>query len=170
MRRKATRGFGVSVLALVAGFGACDLNEGGYDKVIQRDKGTIGPVAMPDPPPVVAGAAGGGAEAQVVAANLPAGVTQAMVDEGQKAYATVCGACHGPGGTGTPVAPALNDNEWLWVPGGDFSAIEHIINVGVPQPKAHPGMMPPKGGGNFTDEQVRALAAYVYALSNQAGA
>lgn len=170
MRRKATGAYCVSALALIAGLGACDLNEGGYDKVIQRDKGTIGPVAMPDPPPVVAGAAGGGAEAQIVAANLPAGVTQAMVDEGQKSYATVCGACHGPGGTGTPVAPALNDSEWLWVPGGEFNGIVNIINQGVPQPKAHPGMMPPKGGGNFTDEQVRALSAYVYALSHQTGA
>jgi mono/diheme cytochrome c family protein len=29
--------------------------------------------------------------------------------------------------------------------------------------------MPPMGGGSFTDEQVRAIAAYVYALS-RAGA
>ncbi len=68
------------------------------------------------------------------------------------------------------MAPALNDNQWLWVPGGEFNGIVNIINAGVPQPKQHPGVMPPKGGGSFTDEQVRAIGAYVYALSHQGGA
>ena len=31
----------------------------------------------------------------------------------------------------------------------------------------HTGAMPPRGGGSFTDDQVRALAAYVFALSQQ---
>jgi mono/diheme cytochrome c family protein len=31
-------------------------------------------------------------------------------------------------------------------------------------------MMPPKGGGSFDDQQVAAIAAYVYALSHQGGA
>jgi len=34
----------------------------------------------------------------------------------------------------------------------------------VPIPKEHTGVMPPKGGAQLTDDQVRALAAYVYAL------
>ncbi|MBV9110525.1 MAG: hypothetical protein JO306_14035 [Gemmatimonadetes bacterium] len=41
------------------------------------------------------------------------------------------------------------------------------ITTGVPHPKEHPAPMPPKGGGSFDDAQVRALAAYVFALSHQ---
>jgi hypothetical protein len=36
------------------------------------------------------------------------------------------------------------------------------------QPREYPGAMPPLGGGNFDDDQLRAISAYVYAIS-QAG-
>ncbi|HYH78236.1 MAG TPA: cytochrome c, partial [Longimicrobium sp.] len=94
------------------------------------------------------------------------GVTQAMVDEGQTLYGTVCVGCHGPAGAGTPVAPALNDAQWINVTGAYPEIVTTIVN-GVPNPKQHPGAMPPKGGGSFDDAQVRALAAYVFALSRQ---
>jgi len=100
---------------------------------------------------------------------LPAGVTQAMVAEGEKLFTTsVCMACHGPTAGGGPMAPALNDAEWLNVDGG-YEAITKVIMAGVPTPKQFPVMMPPKGGGQFTDEQVKQLAAYVYAVSRPAG-
>ncbi|HEY0035358.1 MAG TPA: c-type cytochrome, partial [Longimicrobium sp.] len=106
------------------------------------------------------------AQAKLVARNLPAGVTQAMVDEGQQLFGTVCAGCHGPAGAGTPAAPVLSDDRWINVTGA-YPEIVTIVTNGVPQPKEHPGPMPPKGGGNFDDAQVRALAAYVYALSHQ---
>lgn len=166
----------VAALAVIATFGGCggldsNADEGGYPKRTGRGQPNIALASTPNPPPVVAGAAGAGAgSAPIVAANLPAGVTQEMVNEGQQHYGTVCVACHGADGAGSPAAPALNDNEWLWVPGGEYNGLVNIINVGVAQPKQYPGLMPPKGGGAFTDEQVRAIAAYVYALSHRSGA
>lgn len=166
--RRATRGVALSALALLA---ACGPVSGpGYDKVAYREQGALPTPAFPDPPPVNASilAAANPTATQVVRASFPQGVDQAMVDEGQKLYGTVCVACHAAGGAGSAVAPALNDQEWLWVPDGNYDGLIQRIDIGVPNPKEHAGAMPPKGGGNFNDQQVRALAAYVYALSHPA--
>lgn len=144
--------------------------DGGYEVVSYRDYEELPAPVNPAPPRVtstiLAAASGGGG--QVVAASLPSGVTQAMVDEGQQLFGTVCVACHASGGAGSAVAPALNDNDWLWIPDGEVGGLVTLITNGVPAPKEHPGAMPPMGGGNFSPDQVRALAAYVYALSHQA--
>ena len=141
--------------------------EYGYDRVSHRRYPPDVPQASnPDPPPPNAALVAQPAQAKVVLANAPAGVTQAMVDAGQQLFANPCAGCHGPAGGGTPVAPALNDDQWLNV-SGEFEQIVQVINNGVAQPREHPGPMPPKGGGSFTDAQVRELAAYVYALSHQ---
>lgn len=140
---------------------------GGYDKVPAR--GEPGPIVATNPPPPPADPSvlsSGGGGAPVVLNNPPAGVTQAMVDAGQQSFATVCVACHASGGAGGPAGPALNDGDWINISGA-FPEIVTVIANGVPQPKEYAGAMPPKGGGNFTDEQVRELAAYVYALSHQ---
>ena len=118
-------------------------------------------------PPVLApGAMTSSAPTKIVATNLPAGVTQEMVDEGQTLFASPCAGCHGPNAAGTPAAPALDDGEWLNISGA-YPEIVNIINTGVTQPRQFSGQMPPKGGGAFSDEQVRSLAAYVFALSHQ---
>lgn len=142
---------------------------GGYSKVVYRDDPQVPRAAYPDPPAVTPGSAVSGSAARIVATNLPQGVTQAMVDQGQDLYGTVCAACHGQGGTGSAAAPALNDNQWLNI-SGQYPEIVTIINNGVAAPKQYPGIMPPKGGGSFDDAQVRAISAYVYALSHQGGA
>ena len=143
--------------------------QSGYDKVAYREQEELPPPAFPDPPRVIAGIGQTGGGAKLVATNLPEGVTQEMVDQGQELFGTVCTACHGPGGAGTPAGPALNDAEWLNV-AGQYPEIVTVITSGVANPVQFPGAMPPKGGGNFDDAQVRALAAYVYALSHQGGA
>ena len=142
---------------------------GGYSKVVYRDEAEVPRAAYPDPPPVTPGTTVGGSAARIVATNLPAGVTQAMVDQGQDLYGTVCAACHGQGGTGSAAAPALDDATWLNI-SGQYPEIVTIINNGVAAPRQYPGVMPPKGGGSFDDAQVRAIAAYVFALSHQGGA
>lgn len=111
-------------------------------------------------------AAGAGAPAQPQAAQvqLPPGVTQAMVDQGKQTFGSSCFACHGAGGAGGPLAPALNDGEWLNIDGA-YDAIVQVVNQGVPQPKQFPAPMPPKGGAPLTEEQVRSVAAYVYSIS-----
>lgn len=165
---------GAALLALVAAatlLAGCEPGDarGGFAKVVYRDEAAVPRAAYPDPPPVTPGSVVSGSAARIVATNLPQGVTQAMVDQGQDQYGTVCAACHGQGGTGSAAAPALNDAAWLNI-SGQYPEIVTIINNGVANPKQYPGVMPPKGGGSFDDAQVRAIAAYVYALSNQGGA
>lgn len=143
--------------------------EGGFDRVAYRAEPQVPRAAFPDPPAVTPGTTVGATAARIVATNLPQGVTQAMVDAGQDQFGTVCASCHGQGGVGSPAAPPLNDAQWLNI-SGQYPEIINIINVGVANPKQYPGIMPPKGGGSFDDQQVAAIAAYVYALSHQGGA
>jgi mono/diheme cytochrome c family protein len=159
---------GVALLALAGLLGACDLvPQGGYAKIPYRERGNGVAVSNPSPPPVVPGLlAAGGAGAPKLPAGAPAGVTQAMADEGAKLFANPCSACHGPDAKGTPAAPSLADNQWINI-SGSYDEIVQTIHTGVPHPKEHPGSMPPLGGGSFNDEQVRQLAAYVFALSHQ---
>jgi len=99
-----------------------------------------------------------------VAGELPPGVTTEMVSQGQQLYGTVCVACHGAAGTGGPLGPALNDQNWVHI-GGEYEEIIQITRTGVMQPQNYPAPMPPLGGGSFNEDQQRAIAAYVYALS-----
>lgn len=103
----------------------------------------------------------------VSVANLPPGVTQQMVDEGRQIFtgAGICQTCHGPNAQGTALAPSLTDDEWINTD-GTYEGIVQVVTNGVQQPKQHPAPMPARGGTNITDEQVRAVAAYVYAISH----
>ena len=171
--RTARAGLVLLTLPAASAMAGCKpIKEGGYDAQVHRTpayEAQVAEATNPAPPPVMAGIGGGGAGPKIVAKNLPAGVTQAMVDQGQELFGTVCAACHGQGGAGTASAPALNDSKWLWI-SGQYPEIVARIKSGVPAPKEHPAPMPPRGGGNFTDEQVNQIAAYVYALSHQGGA
>jgi mono/diheme cytochrome c family protein len=89
-----------------------------------------------------------------------------MVADGERLYGMACVACHGPNGAGTQLGPSHRDTEWIHVDGG-LDGIVEVIRTGVPAPEEHPVPMPPLGGGDFDDEQVRALAAYVYSLSRR---
>ena len=84
---------------------------------------------------------------------------------GQVAGGT-CTACHGQDAKGTAVAPDLTDNQWI-NGDGSYDFIVHTVTTGVPQPKQHPAPMPPKGGAALSDQQVKAVAAYVYSLSHK---
>ena len=100
--------------------------------------------------------------------ELPAGVTQAMIAEGKTIFegAGLCLACHGLDAKGTPLAPNLTDEEWLNISGRIYEEIVANIMNGVPQPKQHTSPMPAKGGSAITDEQVRAVGAYVWSLGS----
>ena len=99
-------------------------------------------------------------------AILPEGVTVEMVTEGQSIFhaAGICYTCHTQGGQGGPLAPDLTDDLWLNVD-GEYESIVELVNTGVPQPVEHPGQMQPRAGMPLTDDQVRAVAAYVFTLS-----
>jgi len=104
-----------------------------------------------------------------VTAVRPAGITDAMVQEGAQIYAGagICAACHGADATGA-VGPDLTDAEWL-IGDGEFEQLVDQILEGVSAAEAtNPlgAIMPPKGGAAITDAQVRAVAAYVWTLSH----
>lgn len=111
----------------------------------------------------------GGAMQQEGQAMLPEGVTQEMVNEGKQLFtgAGLCSVCHGADATGMPSLGAnLTDDEWIHGDGSYEFIVENIM-TGVPADESSTGTaMPPKGGSGITDEQVRAVAAYVYSLSH----
>jgi mono/diheme cytochrome c family protein len=101
-------------------------------------------------------------------AALPQGVTQAMVDKGNEIYHKqgLCYACHGQDAKGL-VGPNLTDDVWLHSK-GSFDEIVKQIAVGVTKEQSKSGVpMPAKGGASISDEDVKAVAAYVYILSHK---
>ena len=101
---------------------------------------------------------------------LPAGVTPATIAQGKKLFSGdgLCFSCHGPEAKGL-VGPDLTDGTWL-IGKGTFEEIVARIVEGVPVGKSKSGViMPPKGGAKLKDEQVRAVAAYVWSLSRKTG-
>ena len=102
--------------------------------------------------------------------SLPAGVTPAAIAQGKKLFSGegLCFSCHGPEAKGL-VGPDLTDRTWL-LGTGTFDEIVARIVEGVPAGKSKSGViMPPKGGAKLKDEQLRAIAAYVWSLSRKPG-
>ena len=118
------------------------------------------PRRIPGPPPEPL------PELIVDASILPEGVTVAMAREGQDIFhgEGVCVTCHLRQGAGGPLAPDLTYDVWLNID-GEYESIVNIVTTGVPQPIEHPGQMLARAGTSITDDQVRAVAAYVYTLS-----
>jgi glucose/arabinose dehydrogenase/mono/diheme cytochrome c family protein len=98
--------------------------------------------------------------------SVPAGATQEMVAQGDRIYhGQSCTGCHGSDGKGTAVGPDLTDQKWLWSD-GSWTGIAKTITDGVSQPKEYRSPMPALGGAQLTDDQVKALAAYVWSMSH----
>lgn len=142
---------------MVLGFAACaDTEENG----VADDAGdapTEEPAAQPDQQ---------APSVDVDPADLPEGVTPEMVSQGQEIFTGtgLCFTCHTQTAEGGPLAPDLTDEEWLNISGRNYDEIVQVVNTGVPEPVEHPSAMPPMGGASLTEEQVRSVAAYVYAL------
>ena len=102
--------------------------------------------------------------------KIPPGSSAPQVARGKAVFdgeaGGTCGGCHGGDGSGGPIGPDLTAGKWLWATGGSLDAIKKVILAGVPKPKEHTGAMPPKGGvDDLSDDDVQALAAYVWAIS-----
>jgi glucose/arabinose dehydrogenase len=100
---------------------------------------------------------------------VPEGATSEMVVLGDRIYhgqvgGATCTGCHGSAASGTVLGPNLTNNRWLWSDGSS-AGIAATIRVGVPHPKNYRAPMPPMGGAQLTADQVSAVAAYVWALS-----
>ncbi|CAN5637941.1 hypothetical protein BH23GEM6_BH23GEM6_14410 [soil metagenome] len=102
-----------------------------------------------------------------LAQYLPAGATVEQAQLGHRLF-TVCTVCHGLDAEGTQLAPSFIDGEWIHVE-PEVDQIAQIIRTGVSNPIEFAVPMPPQGGGDFDDEELRALAVYILAVSNRAG-
>jgi mono/diheme cytochrome c family protein len=113
--------------------------------------------------------AGAGAAVASVSA-MPAGITPASIAIGDSIYASGgCQRCHGVKGVGAQNGPSLVAGAWLHST-GKYEEIVTTITNGVPrtalkdQTRRFP--MNPRGGPmNLDDDQVKAVAAYVYSIS-----
>jgi mono/diheme cytochrome c family protein len=102
--------------------------------------------------------------------HVPEGATREMVALGNRVYhgqvaGATCAGCHGASAKGSPLGPDLTGKKYLWSD-GSFKGIAKIIAEGVAHPKNYRSPMPPKGGSQLTDDQLAAVAAYVWALSH----
>ena len=98
---------------------------------------------------------------------VPEGVTAEAVAAGKKIYsgAGLCGVCHGAEAEGG-VGPNLADATWLHSK-GTYDEIVAQILLGVSAGDSKSGVpMQPKGGSSISEEQARAVAAYVWSLSH----
>jgi glucose/arabinose dehydrogenase/cytochrome c5 len=118
-----------------------------------------------EPPEGIHPGAGGGTPLPV-----PPGATAAQVARGDSVFhgedGGTCSGCHGAGGQGSPVGAKLTGPTWLWS-NGDLAGIRATIVSGVAKPKAASGAMPPLGGVALSNEDVDALAAYVWAIGHR---
>ena len=100
--------------------------------------------------------------------ELPEGVTMEMVEQGKAIYggAGICSTCHGPAGAGIPSLGAnLTDSEWLHSD-GSYDGVTKTVMEGVTTQASSSGVpMPAKGGTNISDDDVKAVGAYVWTLS-----
>jgi cbb3-type cytochrome c oxidase subunit III len=92
-----------------------------------------------------------------------------MVTRGERIFhgevgGATCTGCHGSSAGGSPLGPNLTGNRWLWSD-GTYTGIAATIRVGVMHPKNYRAPMPAMGGAHLTADQVSAVAAYVWALS-----
>lgn len=118
----------------------------------------------PPPPPA--------SSASPVVGAPPAGATPAMVAEGDSIFhgqkaGGICLACHMADAKGGAQAPNLTDGEWITID-GSYASIQKRITEGMPNPTPpYISPMLPMGGAQLTPDQVKSVAAYVYAISHR---
>lgn len=102
--------------------------------------------------------------------TLPPEVTAVRVATGDSLFNNgACQRCHGAGGVGGPNAPSLTAGPWLHG-AGSHEDIARVVTTGIPREQLKDSSrrfaMNPRGGPmNLTDEQVKAVAAYVWTIS-----
>lgn len=108
------------------------------------------------------------AAAPAKAQGVPEGATKEMVAKGDEIFhkAGLCYACHGQDGKGL-VGPNLTDDVWIHSK-GTYPELIAQITKGVTKEESKSGVpMPAKGGSTISDDDVKAVAAYVWSLSHK---
>lgn len=85
-----------------------------------------------------------------------------MRASGKELYDTSCVSCHGPGGIGQDIPGAINGPPLIGV--GELAA-DFMLRTGR-MPLAQPGPQAPIKPEAYTDEEIRALVAYVGSLGD----
>jgi mono/diheme cytochrome c family protein len=97
-------------------------------------------------------------------------ITEALIAKGKRIFigAPDCVSCHGLNGRGTDRAPRLSDRDWIHGD-GSYKMIVDLVVHGVPEKEAKSGKEMPFRGWrkNATDEEIHAVAAYVWSLGNR---
>ncbi len=103
---------------------------------------------------------------------LPRGMTVAMLREGDSLFRSAggCITCHGQDGQGVPAQGSAITAGLQYIP-AEWDAIDSLITAGIPEPVTRvPVAMPPRGAGSdLQPEQIRRIAAYVWAISQVQG-
>ena len=101
----------------------------------------------------------------------PAGATEIMVAVGDSIFhgqiaGGTCYTCHSADAKGTPLAPPLISHKWL-TGDGSYAFIQKRVTEGFPNPTPpYPGPLMPMGSTPMSPAQIKAVAAYVYAISH----
>jgi mono/diheme cytochrome c family protein len=106
--------------------------------------------------------------AQVNPEPRPPGVTDSAVAWGKALFhgSANCSACHGVEGSGTTVGPPLTGALWLHGP-GTYEWLADQIRRGIPAHGSMSGLaMPMRGWSMMNDDDVRAVAAYVWSITH----
>jgi len=99
---------------------------------------------------------------------LPPGVTPQMVQQGDTVFHGPgrCFKCHGNDGKGTQKGPSLvAPKKWINIQ-GEYNQIIDVVSNGVPDPKEHSAPMPAKSVTKISNDDVHAVAAYVWSISH----
>ncbi|NNG16006.1 MAG: cytochrome c [Gemmatimonadales bacterium] len=104
--------------------------------------------------------------AQKATRERPPGVTDSAIAVGRALFhgTANCAGCHGVEGQGSEAAPALTDAVWLHGD-GSYEMISKLVLHGVTRYESTEGKpMPMRGWAPISDDQVRAVAAYVWSI------
>ena len=106
--------------------------------------------------------------AQAAPRARPEGVTDSSIAWGRQLFhgSANCAECHGRDARGTDDGPALTGALWLHGP-GTYAWLVEQIKRGIPAHRTWTGTpMPMRGWSNMPDEDVRAVAAYVWSITH----
>jgi mono/diheme cytochrome c family protein len=111
----------------------------------------------------------GSAPSAAIEPALP--FSQAQVASGDSLFHnTSCWRCHGADAQGTVNGPTLRGAMFRHIT-GSYEDIVHIVTTGIPRTEVidptHKLEMRPRGGLALADDQIRAIAAYVYTISRR---